>query len=96
MNIPNTQRPKVSSRLRGHKATLEKSKASVVRPLPLRILLRIIRRGPRNLLLVKLCSGLVMPTKERILKLRIINALVFSPEPKGLKDPRNDYETPNG
>ena len=30
MNIPNAQRPKVSARLRGHKATLEKSKASLV------------------------------------------------------------------
>jgi len=30
MNIPNAQRPKVSARLRGHKATLDKSKASLV------------------------------------------------------------------
>ena len=32
MNIPNPQRSKVSARLRGHKATLEKLKLSVVLP----------------------------------------------------------------
>jgi hypothetical protein len=30
MNIPNPQRSKASARLRGHKATLDKSKAAVV------------------------------------------------------------------
>jgi len=30
MNIPNPQRSKASARLRGHKATLEKSKGALV------------------------------------------------------------------
>lgn len=62
---------------------------------PLLIVSDNVRRRPQNLRLVKLCSVLVIQTKERILKLKIVNAPGSSLERKDLNDPHNAYEILN-
>jgi hypothetical protein len=44
-----------------------------------------------SLPLGKPCLGLDLQNKGRILKLRIVNALVFFPELRGWNGPHNDF-----
>jgi Vesicle transport v-SNARE protein N-terminus len=95
MNIPNTQRSKVSSRLRNYKSTLEKTKAAVVYPFEI-FETYMSRKELQNHLLEKHYLGLVIPIKELILKLRIINELVFYLERIDLNGLHRGYEILNG
>lgn len=94
MNIPNAQRPKVSARLRGYKATLAKLRASVVRPL-FAFMADQIRRKRRSLLPVKLSLALAMQMKKPTLRLRTINVPAFYLEQNDLNDLLNGFATLN-
>ena len=86
MNIPNPQRSKASARLRGHRATLEKSKISVV---DITQAGGNRRKKPLNQVPGKLCLETVMPIQIPISKPKIINALDFSPGQTDLNARRN-------